>query len=314
MNSKPLLITLGLGTLTVALFVLPGSSAHKPGPSGAAKQAGEAQETRNHLKLAAFSSPDGDEDMQVFVNSGQGWLGVGIAEVTAAKVKELKLPAEQRGVVLGKIVPESPAAKASLKANDVVTEINGQRVEGAEQFRRMIREIPAGRTAQFTVWRDGHSQTMDVTLGGSEQRHANTPLGAPGAFTFPMPDIPQLGELFENGPRSSSGPRLGIDAENLSGEFGNYFGAPEGEGILVRGVFPDSPAAKAGLKAGDVITSMDGERIRSIGELREKLVEKKEEKSVKLGLIRNKAALSLSVELPAPVEQKEHRNALRTNV
>src|SRR6267142_1081957 len=77
-------------------------------------------------------------------------------EVTTEKDKELKLPAE-RGVVLGKIVPDSPAAKAGLKENDVVTEINGQRVEGAAQCRRMIHEIPAGRSIQLTVWRDGRS-------------------------------------------------------------------------------------------------------------------------------------------------------------
>ena len=329
MNSKQLLMTLGLGALTVGLVALPGSSARKPDPSSSAgaqcpqgqsaedvaKHLAEAQEAFNDMRLADFSSLDGDDDVQVFVNSGSGWLGVGITEVTADKVKGLKLPAE-RGVLLGKIVPESPAAKAGLKESDVITEINGQRVEGTEQFRRMIREIPAGRTAQFAVWRDGHSQTINVTLGKSEPPHVSafaTPV-APGSFAFHMPDMPQMGNLYENGPWSSSGPRLGIDAENLDGEFGNFFGAPEGEGILVRGVFPDSPAAKAGLKVGDVITSVDGERIRSIGDLREKLVEKKQAKSVKLGLLRNKAALSLSVELPAPVEKKAHHNALRTNI
>jgi serine protease DegQ len=110
------------------------------------------------------------------------------------------------------------------------------------------------------------------------------------------------------------GPRLGVDAENLEGEFGNFFGAPGGEGILVRGVFPDSSAAKAGLKVGDVITGLDGEKIRSIGELRGKLAEKKAEKSIKLGVVRNKSALSLTVELPPPPEKKVHRNAERTNI
>src|SRR5256886_2125316 len=74
----------------------------------------------------------------VIADDGSGWLGVETHEVTADKAKELKLSAE-RGVVLGRIVPDSPAAKAGLKENDVVTEINGQRVEGAAQFRRMIR-------------------------------------------------------------------------------------------------------------------------------------------------------------------------------
>ena len=326
MNSKHLFTTLGLGALTVALVALPGSSARKPGPSGATgqkssqaevpqeveRQLAEAQEALQSLNVA---SPDGDEDAQVIVSSGGSWLGVGISEVTADKVKELKLPAE-RGVVLGKIVPESPAAKAGLKESDVVTEINGQRVEGTEQFRRMIREIPAGRAAQITVWRDGRSQTISVTLGKSEMHHGSTfvALAAPGNFAFPMPEMPEIGELLQNGPWASPKMRLGIDAENLDGEFGNYFGAPEGEGILVRGVFPDSPAAKAGLKVGDVITSVDDERIRSVGELREKMAEKKREKTAKLGLIRNKAALDLSVELPAPPQKREFRSGVRTEI
>jgi len=331
MNSKPLLLTLGLGALTVALIALPGSSAQKSAPSNPTPlpcpqtmvvqdpgeetaEAQEVQELLNKVELAGFTSLDDDEDVRVFVTSGNGWLGVGITEVTAEKVKELKLPAE-RGVLLGKIVPESPAAKAGLKEGDVVIEINGQRVEGTEQFRRMIREIPAGRSGQFTVWRDGHAQSLAVTLGKSEPHHAGSFVApaAPGAFAFQMPEMPPMDQMF-NAPWFPSGPRLGIDAENLDGDFGNFFGAPDGEGILVRGVFPDSPAAKAGLKVGDVITSADGEKIRSIGELREKLAEKKAEKSIKLGLIRNKAALSLSVELPAPAEKKGHHNTERTQI
>ncbi|HKN23264.1 MAG TPA: PDZ domain-containing protein [Candidatus Acidoferrum sp.] len=330
MNTKHLLTAVGLSALTVALVALPGSSARKAEPSGpagpkfvqvefpqeAARRVEEMKEALDNLQVVEAGLADGDEDMQVIVTSGNGWLGARVTEVNSDKVKELKLPAE-RGVVLGKIVPESPAAKAGLKESDVVTEVNGQRVEGTEQFRRMIREIPAGRVAQFIVWRDGRSQTIGVTLGKSEMRHGATLVApaAPGNFAFQMPEIPEMGEFFENGPWvTSSRTRLGIDAENVDGEFGNYFGAPEGEGILVRGVFPDSPAARAGLKVGDVITSVDGERIRSVGELREKIVEKKQEKTVKLGVIRNKAATTISVELPAPAENREFHTGVRTNI
>ncbi len=325
MNTKHIFTAVGLSALTVALVALPGSSAHKAeaaestgqeffqgeAPQEATKELAKVQQALDNLKLI-----EDDDDMQVFVNGGGGWLGVGTSEVTADKVKELKLPAE-RGVVLGKIVPDSPAANAGLKESDVVTEINGQRVEGTEQFRRMIREIPAGRAVQFTVWRDGRSQTISVTLGKSESRHGGT-FVAPatqGSFSIQIPELPEMGEFFEGGPwMSSSRTRLGIDAENLDGEFGNYFGAPEGEGILVRGVFPDSPAAKAGLKVGDVITSVDGERIRSVGELREKIVGNTEGKTIKLGLMRNKAPLSLSVQLPAPAVKKEFRSGVRTSI
>src|SRR5437773_9845303 len=137
------------------------------------------------------------DDLNIVVgDGGSSWLGVETHEVTADKAKALKLSAE-RGVVLGKIVPDSPAAKAGLKENDVVTEINGQRVEGAAQFRRMIHEIPAGRTIQLTVWRDGHAQTVTVALGKAEERRhpfkVLTPRpGAAGEFAFSMPEIPMI--------------------------------------------------------------------------------------------------------------------------
>lgn len=323
MNPKRLITTIGLGALTVALVALPGSSARKQNPSPAPPDCFQSQvdvaRVYNDSRLPYVTSElgdlladDGDGDMQVVVSSPQGWLGVGVTEVTADKVKELKLPAE-RGALLGKIVPDSPAAKAGLKENDVVTEINGQRVEGTEQFRRMVREIPAGRSAQFTVWRDGHSQSIHVTIGKSEPRF-NTSLVSPGTFAFHMPDMPQLNDLMESGPWFAGRPRLGIDAEDLEGDFGNFFGAPDGEGVLVRGVFSDSPASKAGLKVGDVITSVDGDRIRSIGDLREKLVERRSEKTVKLGVVRNKASLSVTIDMPAPAEKHEHHTSVRTNI
>jgi serine protease Do len=302
MNSKQVYRTALLGALTVALVAIPVWSAHTT----------KAQEPESHINIG---SADDDGDLQVFVNAGGSWLGARTSEVTPDKVKEFKLPGE-RGVLLGKIVPDGPAAKAGLKEGDVVTEINGQRVEGTEQFRRMIHEIPAGRVAQFTVWRDGRSQTAAVKLGKSEMGGVQTVVSPalPGNFAFEVPKIPELGDLFENGMWMSSRTRLGIDAEDVSGDFGNYFGAPDGEGILVRGVFADSPAAKAGLRVGDVITNIDGARVRSVGELREKMAEKPEEKTMKLALIRNKASVSLSVELPAPEEKKEFHSGVRTNI
>jgi serine protease Do len=314
MNAKQTFMALGFSAMTVGLVALPGSSARQPEPQEQASPQVRKQivlDGPQHSKTVM--STDGDDDFQVFFTSGGGWLGAGISEVSADKVKELKLQAE-RGVVLGKIVPDSPAAKAGLKESDVITEINGQHVEGTEQFRRMIREIPSGRSVQFTVWRNGQSQTVNVTLGKTEMRQRDKVLAPAeqGNFAFRMPDGPDV-EMF-SAPWGMPRTHLGIDAENLDGEFGNYFGAPDGEGILVRGVFPETPAAKAGLKVGDVITSVNGERIRSVGELREKIAEKQKDKTVKLGVIRNKTALSLSVQLPEPTEKKVIRDVERTTI
>ncbi|HEV2195650.1 MAG TPA: PDZ domain-containing protein [Candidatus Acidoferrum sp.] len=287
-----------------------------------------AQYDRALEQLEAFPALAGEDDQEgvsVFLDTeGSSWLGVELHEVTSDTAKELKLPAE-RGVVLSSIVPDSPAAKAGLKENDVVTEINGQRIEGAAQFRRIIREIPAGRAAQITVWRDGRAQTISVTLGKAEERRHSlkmfTPApDAPGSFAFAMPEIPMTPPIEWNGTLMMGQPRLGIDAEDLSGQLGSFFGAPDGEGILVREVNPGSAAEKGGLKAGDVITSVNGERVRTVGDLREKLAAKRETKdkdkdqTVKLGVLRNKNEVSLTVELPAPASRTKRLISHRTNI
>ncbi len=279
------------------------------------------QQAQDQQRRIQVTPEPGDEDAMVLLgDDGASWLGVESQEISSEKAKELKLPAE-RGVLLERIVPDSPAAKAGLKDNDVITEINGQRVEGAAQFRRMIHEIPAGRSVQFTVWRDGRAQSVGVTLGKSEDHGNMWFKTAPRAFSFelpkiempevaPMPDMDMEGFAVLAGSR----PRLGIDAEDLSGQFGAYFGAPDGEGVLVREVNTGSPAEKAGVKSGDVITSLNGERIRSLGDLREKLAGKRDEKTVKLGVLRNKSEVSITVEMPPPPSKTPRAISRRTNI
>jgi len=355
MNKRNLLAMGGAVALGLVLMALPGSSARpqKPGDSTIArlqqridelqaKLQAQLENGQNHVAeladadaleesgqavviedqgpthIEVLPSIENDQFNMVIGDHGSSWLGVETHEVTADKAKELKLSAE-RGVVLGKIVPDSPAATAGLKENDVVTEINGQRVEGAAQFRRMIHEIPAGRSIQLTVWRDGRTQTISATLGKSEERHHAMKMVAPtpGTFAFRMPEIPEIPSMEWNGSMLPGGQsRLGIDAEDLSGQLGAFFGAPDGEGILVRDVNSGSPAEKAGVKAGDVIISLNGERIRSAGELREKLAAKREDKdrTVKLGVLRNKSEVSLTVELPAPAAHTKRLVSRRTSI
>ncbi len=266
--------------------------------------------------------PQGLDVEQIAVLEGEegpSWLGVETQEVTPEKAKELKLPAE-RGVVIGRVTEDSPATKAGLKEKDVITEVNGQRVEGAAQFRRMVHEIPAGRTAQLTVWRDGRAQTVAVTLGQAEEGHRAWMKAAPGAFAFrmpevEMPDMPAIAGLGDDFALLPGGrPRLGIDAEDIGEQLGSFFGAPDGEGILVRSVNSGSPAEKAGLKAGDVITSFNGERVRTLGDLRQKLAAKGDDKPAKLGAWRNHSEVSLTVELPARAPKVQHKSARRTNI
>src|SRR5208282_2587512 len=168
MTKQNLFMCGGAAVLGLALIALPSPSAR-------------AQDQQRRIEVAP---EPGDENTMVLLgDGGASWLGVELQEVNSDKAKELKLPAE-RGVLLQRIVPDSPAAKAGLKEKDVITEINGQRVEGASQFRRMIHEIPAGRNVQFTVWRDGRAQTINVTLGSSEDNANARVKPFPRAFSF----------------------------------------------------------------------------------------------------------------------------------
>jgi membrane-associated protease RseP (regulator of RpoE activity) len=152
----------------------------------------------------------------------------------------------------------------------------------------------------------------------------------PGSFAFRMPDVevPEMPELHavpdgSDGPIVALGdggelvipslhPRLGIDAEDIGGQLGNFFGAPDGEGVLVRSVSAGSAAEKGGLKAGDVITKFDGERIRSLGELREKLAAKND--TATLTVTRNKAEMTLNIALPAAPAKVRHHAVHGTNI
>jgi serine protease Do len=310
---KNIAIIAGLAALALVLAALPSHSA-----SG-------QEVTLRRVQVLPGQQPD-DITVLNIDDEGPSWLGVEAREVTPENVKELKLPAE-RGVVVGRIAPDSPAAKAGLKENDVITEVDGQRVEGSAQFRRMIHEIPAGRTVQLVIWRDARSQTVSATLGQAEENHRAWMNTQPGAFSFRMPevmpdmevpDLPEVAPMEEmyNGMVMLPGahPRLGIDAEDVSGQLGAYFGAPDGEGVLVRNVNAGSAAEKAGIKAGDVITAFDGDRIRSLGDLREKLTAKNDDKPAKLSVWRNKSALTLTVELPAPRTKTLRKLSHSTNI
>ncbi|MFZ0885197.1 MAG: PDZ domain-containing protein [Candidatus Acidiferrales bacterium] len=237
-------------------------------------------------------------------DDGSGWLGVEIGEVTAEKAKDLKL-AGLRGVVVMDVEPGSPAAKAGLKDNDVITQYDGQTVEGTVQFRRLVRETPAGRTVTLGISRNGSTQNVSVDLGDrsaffekkmkGKMRDFDNAL----AFSMPNPDFSFAMPVMEG--RS---PLLGIGAEDLSGQLGTYFGVPDGTGILVREVRPGMAAEKAGLKAGDVIIKVDGKPVHTLADLRVQLRDKGDQKSVSLGILRKGAEMNVAVtmERPQPVE------------
>jgi len=214
--------------------------------------------------------------------AGGSYLGVGIQEVTPERAKELKLP-EAAGVEVTRVGPDSPADKAGLKAGDVVLQYNGVKVEGIEQFSRLVRETPVGRDQKLDIFRNGATETVTAKIGPRP-----APPGFPDGFGFRLPDVPRV---FP-GMRS---PMLGVEAESIDGQLAQYFGVTEG--VLVRSVTKNSAAEKAGIKAGDVILRLDDMKVVSPADISARLHAARG-KSVMVALMRDHKELVLPVEAP----------------
>ena len=228
---------------------------------------------------------------------GGTYLGVNIAEIGDNRAKELKLK-EDYGVEITRVEENSPAEKAGVKAGDVVLEYNGQRVEGMEQFGRMVRETPPGREVKLTVSRNGAMQTLMAALGSRKSRFAGS---FPPGFEMPefhMPDIPQVFTTIRS-------PMLGVEAESLGSQLAVYFGVKEG--VLVRSVLDNTAAQKSGIKAGDVITKVDGMGVSTPSELSTAVRTANAKKTYAIELVRDRKPLTMTVN----VEDRSERSIPR---
>lgn len=186
--------------------------------------------------------------------TGTSYIGVMMQEIDSERAKALKLR-EEAGVEVTRVEPDSPAEKGGVKAGDVVMQYNGQRIEGMEQFSRLVRETPPGREVKIEIVRNGAPQTITVKVAARRTPGLRLGEGFGTITSVPlMPDIPRSFMSW----RSSA---LGIEGESLEGQLAQYFGVKEG--VLVRSVMKDSVAEKAGIKAGDVITRIDDSRVAS---------------------------------------------------
>ena len=233
---------------------------------------------------------------------GQSFLGVAVAEVDSNRARELHLK-EEHGVEITRIEEESAAAKAGLKTGDVVQGYNGQRVEGMEQFIRLVRETPAGREVKLMISRNGAPQTIPVTLGTHKGKVMMSRTGDWFDMPeIPMPDIPRVFTTW-----SSS--MLGIEAESLTRQLGEYFGVKEG--VLVRSVVKGSAAEKAGLKAGDVIVKVDQNSVTTPSELTGAVHSARAKKTFPVEFMRDRHPTTVNVTMDDDRSDKETAPRLR---
>ena len=239
---------------------------------------------------------------------GGSYLGVDTRDVTPDRLADLKLK-EEHGVEVTLVDQDAPAGKAGIKEHDVILSINGNQVESVEQLRRMIREIPPGRLVNLGISRDGQPLTLKTQLADRKKTFG---MAGPGkTFNFTMPAIPAVPAM----PGMSATPfvpemdlpvsvvvvhssaRSGLMVENLTPQLGDFFGAKNGKGVLVRSVEKGSRAEQSGFRAGDVIVKVNGEPISDSGDFTHAMHRRKSS-SVTVSIIREKKEQNLTLTVP----------------
>ena len=314
------LITLLIAALGAGVAIANSASQKDKAKS---KDQTESKEQKEKYKTL-FESPAGALALELGAGDG-GYLGVYLEEVTPERTKELGLK-EERGAIVMKVVAESPAEKSGLKENDVIVSFNGRRVDSVRELQRLLNETPADRSVQIEVIRTGSRQTLATTLAKrSLQSFRMLGPGFDEKFTKQNEEsmkraeeslkrseeaLKQYQGKLETLPRGFGdfafvnpgefaffgGTRLGISAESLTDQLADFFGVKDSKGVLVASVEENSAAAKAGIKAGDVIVAIDNDKVDSVRAL-VKALSGKAEGTVAVKLVRNRAEQTVTVTL-----------------
>jgi serine protease Do len=246
------------------------------GPGQPSRHVQTVQAPRTSAVWVEDAARSGVDDQQLVrrlrVLAGRGVeLGISIRDLDSA-VQGSATGAQVEGVREG-----SAAEKAGIKKGDIITEFDGERVRSARQLSRLVSETPEGRTVKAGLLRDGKRVDLSVTPETGERASGDMEHGfqmAPPGDRFerrvPGPDARRF--FFDMRPPHGPGPgaewfafenrrgRLGVRIQDLTPQLAEYFGTTDG--VLVSSVDEHSPAAKAGLKAGDVITSVNGKAVQ----------------------------------------------------
>jgi serine protease Do len=244
-----------------------------------------------------------EEPSLLLHTSSQGYLGVLVGDVDTDSAAKLKLK-ETRGAVITLIDHDAPAAQVGLRVNDVLLEVNGQTVESAEAFGRMMREIPPGRKITLLISRDGATQTLTVELADRKKLDTDiwNKLNNDGDFSSPAVGLGMLGTGgggdaplpggFHMPFVGSSTVKLGALVEPLTAQMADYLGVANG--LMVKSVGRKSQAAAAGMKAFDVILKVGTDNIATVSDW-DRAIRANQGKTVAVTILRDKKQQTLTL-------------------
>src|SRR6185295_1673671 len=256
------------------------------------------------------SPPDepSDQTFSFFIDGGS-FLGIYAENVNRENMGRYHM-SQVRGVGVTQIVKDSPAEKAGLRKDDVILRLDGENVSSVRKLNRLVSELAPDQSVRVSFSRGGAEQEVSATIGKrTNQSFAGDFLkGNPKVWKFEGPDMKSFkwegplmgrGDLFDNKNGDmwfslGSARRIGVSTMELTKQLADYFGVASGKGVLVTSVTTDGPAAKAGVRAGDVITAIEGEEVDSPGDI-SRVISRKKEGDVTLTIIRNKAQQTIRV-------------------
>ena len=241
-----------------------------------------------------------------FFISGDGFLGVYAENISRENMGRYHVN-QVRGVGVTQVVKDSPAEKAGLRKDDVILRIDSDNITSVRKLNRIVSELSPDQSVRIGVSRGGSEQEVTATIG----KRSNTAFagdlfrGEPRVWKW---EGMQPREWKFEGPlrerlRENDGDltfmlgnsrRIGVSTMELTKQLADYFGITSGKGALVTAVTDNGPAATAGLRAGDVITAVDGEPVDSPGDI-SRAINRKREGDVTLTVIRNKSQQTIRV-------------------
>jgi len=249
-----------------------------------------------------------DQNFSIFIEGG-GFLGVYAENISRENMGRYHV-SQVRGVGVTQVIKDSPAEKAGLRKDDVILRLDGENVSSVRKLNRLVSELSPDQSVKVSISRGGSEQEVTATIGKRSNTMTQNLLGGePRIFKWEGPDLkgfkwetplnrnnfPNFNndggdmQFFLNNSR-----RIGVSTMSLTKQLADYFGIANGKGALVTAVSEDGPAAKAGVKAGDVITAVDGEAVDSPGDI-SRVINRKKEGDVTLTIIRNKSQQTIHV-------------------
>jgi serine protease Do len=205
----------------------------------------------------------------------RGFLGITIQNITPDLAESFKLK-DTKGVIIPDVSSDSAAAKAGLKAGDIIIAFDGQPVEKAAEFQRRVAMKKPGSEVEITVLRDGKKQTLTAKL---EERPSNEQLAAEPT-------------------KSQTAEKLGLTIQNLTDDLAKQFGLVGQKGVIVTDVEPGSPAAMAGIQPGSLIQEVNRKPVENVKEFKEAVDAAAKEGKVMLRVRYEKSSIFIVLTIP----------------